>query len=172
MSQTLRRTISPNTVLLFELGWDILLYESLKMICFSGNHWFLLFFFLIHEKIRKFTFSRFFRNDHFFRLRCETFVRIFNLDKLYRHTTPSAWPIFRDFSFPEMASIEIWTDKTFSNFNFKSLALPICCRPSGRRFSRTPYYSSSRDETSCSTSHCYQNSFKWFDLLIICYKFW
>ena len=30
MSQTLRRTISPNTVLLFELGWDILLYESLQ----------------------------------------------------------------------------------------------------------------------------------------------
>ena len=64
MSQTLRRTISPNTVLLFELGWDILLYESLKMICFSGNHWFLLLFF---ENSRKsglpvwiLIFSRFF----------------------------------------------------------------------------------------------------------------
>ena len=61
-------------------------------------------FFLIHEKIRKFTFSQFFRNDHFFRLRCETFFRIFNLDKIYRHTIPSAWPGFRDFSFSEMVS--------------------------------------------------------------------
>ena len=31
MSPTRRRTISPNTVLLFELGWDILLYESLRL---------------------------------------------------------------------------------------------------------------------------------------------
>ena len=34
MSPTLRRTISPNTVLLFESGWDILLYESLELISY------------------------------------------------------------------------------------------------------------------------------------------
>ena len=39
---------------------------------------------------------------HFFRLPCETFVLIFNLDNIYRPTISSAWPIFCNFSVPEM----------------------------------------------------------------------
>ena len=157
MSPTLWRTISPNTVLLFELGWDILLYESLKMICFSRNHWFLLFFEKFTEKSENSHSRDFFKMIIFFgsdvKPSFELSTSINSIDTLFLPHDLS-FEIFPSRKWPQ---IEIWMYKTFSIFNFKSLASPLCRRPSGGRFPRTPYYSSSWDETSCSTSH-----WKWF----------
>ena len=80
----------------------------------STSHWkwfaffritgFSSFFFYFTKKCENSHFRDFFKHDHFFRLQCETFVLSFNLDKIYRHTIPSAWPVFRNFSFPKMVS--------------------------------------------------------------------
>ena len=119
---------------------------------FFGNHWF-LFFWKIHGKFWKFTFSRFFENDHFFgsdvKLSFSISPSIKSIDTLFLPHGLS----FEIFPFRKWSQIKIWTDKTFSNFNFKTLTPRKCRRPSGGRFPRTPYYSSSWDETSCSTSH-------------------
>ena len=154
MLPTLRRTISPNTVLLFDWGWDILLYESLKMICFF---WESLvsprFFFNSRKKSKIHIFAIFSKMIIFFgsnvKLSWPFSTSIKSIDTLFLPHGLS----FEIFPFRKWSQIKIWTDKTFLNFNFKTLTSQKCCRPSGGRFPRTPYYSSSWDETSCSTSH-------------------
>ena len=56
---TLRRTICLNTVLLFESGWDILLYESLEIKIICVNWFFLIFNWIFHQKMWK---NNFFQN--------------------------------------------------------------------------------------------------------------
>ena len=60
-------------------------------------HWLLFLCTLIENLIQTWNF-RFLKNYQiwsFFRPKCETFFRIFNLDKAYRHTIPFAWHVFR-----------------------------------------------------------------------------
>ena len=155
MSPTLRWTISQDTVLLLESGWDILLYESPQLyrnvadppaddfpehritlrvgmrhpalrvtandLLFLEITGFFLFFWKIHGKIRKFTFSRFFENDHFFgsdvKLSFSISPSIKSIDTLFLPHGLS----FEIFPFRKWSQIKIWTYKTFSIFNFKTL---------------------------------------------------
>ena len=84
MSPTLRRTISPNTVLLFESGWDILLYESLKWFLHLEFNDLFLFWIKIFIKIWKKCIFVKISISSFFSAPVANFVRIFNLDKVTR----------------------------------------------------------------------------------------
>ena len=53
---------------------------------------------------QKINFSKKIQNDHFFQLRSATFVRIFDLDKVYRLTNPPGCDIFQLETYPEMDS--------------------------------------------------------------------
>ena len=122
-----------------------------KFFCF-----FLIFWRFLIEKSKKNWKSQFFQKFtfcHFFALRCETFVSIFNLDKTYRRIIPSACDIFRDISFPEMHSnldLNAWNLIYFSIQILRSIDMS---QTRFFKFSRTPYYSSSWMWTFCSTSH-------------------
>ena len=50
----------------------------------------------------KSTFSICFSQYHFFNLQCDTFVRGFDLNKIYRPENPSGYLYLRKKSFPEM----------------------------------------------------------------------
>ena len=89
MLQTSSGSFFPCTVLLFESGWDILLYESLKL---ENSLKLMLFFRFSIQFLVKFRKNQFFKIFHFFnffRLRCAIFVRIFDLDKTHNCIIPS-----------------------------------------------------------------------------------
>ena len=126
MSPTLRRTICLDTVLLFEMGWAILLYESLKTNFYLklNDFWSILCKFWI--KFWKIQFFQKFQFCQFFGLRLRTSsgisTSIESIDVLFlSHDT-----IFDIFPFRKWPQIEIWTDKTLSNFNFN-------CKPAVNR---------------------------------------
>ena len=121
------------------------------------NFWFYwifdLFCMKINSKLEKFDFSKIFKIITFFRLRLRTSGQVSTPMEPIDALILLDGTIFYIFALRKWPQIEIWTYKTSSNFNFKTLASQKCRRPSAGRFARTPYYSSSWDETSCSTSH-------------------
>ena len=102
---------------------------------------------------KKFNFSKIFKIITFFRLRLRSSSGFSTSIKSIDVLILLGDTIFDIFPLRKWPQIEIRTYGTSSNFNFKTLAVQKCRRPPSGRFLRTPYYSSSRDETSCSTSH-------------------
>ena len=90
---------------------------------------------------------------HFFELQCETFVRIFHLDKVYSYKNPSGYLYLRQKSFPEMHSNQNLNAWSAFKFKFKILNFTNRSQTLKMKISLHPYYSPSWDETSCSTSH-------------------
>ena len=99
----------------------ILLYESLYSWGLAGRaaaqkffeitlfYWFLLIFSV--KKLKKSKSSKI-SILSFFPQFLPTFVRIFNLEKIYRPTIPSGWDIFRTELYPKMNSdlnLNVWT---------------------------------------------------------------
>ena len=130
MSQTLRRTTSPNTVLLFELGWDILLYESLKMICF----------FLESLVSPRFSFnSRKNAKIHIFAIFSKMIIFFGSNVKLSYSVSTSIKSIdtlflphglsFEIFPFRKWSQIKFWTYEYELKIDLKSLTVSICRRP-------------------------------------------
>ena len=107
----------------------------------------------ISSKFEKLNFSKIFKIITFFRLRLRTSDQVWTPMEPIDALILLDGTIFDIFPLRKWPQIEIWTDGTSSNFNFKTLALQKCCSPSFGRFLRTPYYSLSSDKTSCSTSH-------------------
>ena len=94
----------------------------------------------------------FFHFFTFFDLRWASFVRSFNPDKVYRRNIPSGWHIFHIKLYPKMKSNQNLNAWSYVNFWFQILKSIDLLPTSFFKFSLTPYYSPSWDETSCSTS--------------------
>ena len=159
--------IFPNTVLLFELDVNILLYESFRIIvrralqragrsqtkffCFFFIFW--RFLIEIPKKNWKNQFFQKFKFYQFFALRCETFDSNFDLDKIYRRIIPFAWDMFREKTFSEMHSNLNLNGWHLIYFSIQILRSIDMSQTRFFKFSPTPYYSSSWMWTFCSTSH-------------------
>ena len=135
MSQTLFRTIFPDTVLLFESGWNILLYESLKTNFYLKLNDFLVLLCKILIKFRKIQKFSKISILSFFSAPVANFVRIFNLDKIYRRTIPFTWHYFRCLFFPEMTSNWNLNVKNTFKFQFQNLSLTKMSQTSFRTIS-------------------------------------
>ena len=133
MSQTCFRTICPNTVLLFELGWDILLYE---LIANLENTW------KIKNKSEKslgpskIQFYHFFFQCAFFFVGRASLVPTFLLAGGYRKWNPFACISVIPHCIRKIHFEQIWTYGTSPKIDYRHLKVQICCRPLFSKFFR------------------------------------